>query len=407
MPLRWLLSALPFLVLSTAALADAPVAIPPATEAALAYAQLHELIWGVSQLAMLALPLLLLVTGWGAKLRTACARLARGNRYATLTLFAAAYLILAALAVLPLDYWRDIASEPRFGRAGDPLLPWLLGEIVPLLVKIVAAALFLWIPYALIRRSPRRWWLYGALALIPVSFAILVALPVFIDPLTTDYHPLNDPKLAAQIEALAARCGVPHIPIFTGGDDDTVVGLGPTNRIILEDHIEKAETPAQIAGTIGHELKHYVMGDNYKALAIVAAILLVGFWLVDRLGRAAIARWHRRFSFADLADPASLPLIVVILFAFWLCVLPLFNWEARSVEHEADRFGLELTHSNRASAELYAGWAKGFPADYDAFFTVFRATHPSLADRIRFANTYKPWERGEKLVYGDICKPAG
>ncbi len=384
-----------------------PVAVPVATAAAIAYAQLHESLWAVSQLLALLLPAILLFTGWGARLRTACARLARGNRYATLTLFAAAYLLLATLVVMPVDYWRDIASEPAFGRPGAQLVPWLVGEIVPLFTKVIAAALFLWLPYALIRRSPRRWWLYGALALIPIAFAVLVALPVFIDPLTTDYKPLNAPRLAAQIEALAARCGVPHIPIFVGGDDDTVVGLGPTNRIILEDHIEKVETPAQIVGTISHELKHYVMGDNYKALAIIAAILFAGFWLVHRLGCWAIARWQRRFGFSELSDPASLPLIVLILFGFWLCVLPLFNWEARAIEHEADRFGLELTHTSRANAELYAGWAKTYPADYDWFFETFRATHPSLAERIRFANDYKPWEKGEKPVYGDVCKPAG
>lgn len=382
-----------------------PVAIPAATAAAIAYAQTHEVLWALAQLLTLALPAFLLFTGWGAALRNACAWLARGNRFVTLVLFAAVYLVLAALAAAPIDYLRAVTFEPAFGHAPQPLAAWIVGEIAPLLVKIVAATLFLWLPYWLIRKMPRWWWLAGALALIPVAFAILVALPMFVDPLTTDYHPLDNPKLAAQIEALAARCGVGPIPIFVGGDDDTVVGLGPTNRIILEDHIERAETQEQIVGTISHELKHYVMGDNYKALAIVAAILLVGFWLVNRLGRAALRRWHRRFGFDGLADPAALPLVVLILFAFWLAVLPLFNWEARSIEHEADRFGLELTHTNRANAQLYAGWAKDVPPNYDWFFATFRATHPSLADRIRFANDYRPWEKGEPLVYGAVCKP--
>ena len=400
---RWLLIAVAALLLSSAAI-GAPVAIPATTNAAAAYMSVHEIIWAAAQFAGLVLPALLLFTGWGARLRMACARLARGNRYATLTLFAAAYLVLAALVLAPLDYWRDIASEQALGRPGDPPAPWLLGEIVPLLVKIVGAALFLWIPYWLIAKSPRRWWLYAALTLIPIAFAILVALPVFVDPLTTHYEPLHDKALAAKIETLASRCGVPGIPIFVGGDDDTVVGLGPTNRIVLEDDIAKHETPDQIVGTVGHELKHYVMGDNYKALAIIAAVLLAGFWLVNRIGRWAIRRW--RLGFDDLADPASLPLVVLILSAFWLCLLPLFNWEARSIEREADRFGIELTHENRANAELFAGWASKYPPDYDMFFLIFRATHPSLADRIAMMNDYRPWETGAPLVYGDVCKAA-
>ena len=405
MPMRWVSAALPFLLRSSAAMAEAPVAIPVPTAAATALAHTHALIWGLTQLALLALPAFLLFTGLGARLRAACARLAGDRRAPTLILFVAAYLILAALVSALPDWWRDMVAavpsdRPQIGE-------WIVSEIVPLVVKIVVATLFLWIPYWLVRRSPRFWWLYSAIALVPVAFAVLVALPVFVDPLTTDYKPLADHRLGAQIEALAARCGVGPIPIFVGGDDDTVVGLGPTNRIVLEADIARNETPEQITGTISHELKHYVMGDNYKALGIVTLLFLSGFWLVDRLGRAAIARFGQRFGFDDLADPASLPLVVLILFAFWLCVLPLFNWEARSIEHEADRFGLELTHNNRANALLYAGWAQHYPANYDWFTLAFRATHPSLADRIRFANEYKPWEKGEPLVYGAVCKPNG
>jgi Zn-dependent protease with chaperone function len=372
----------------------ADVTVPEPSAVALAAMHLHELIWALNQLAALALPALLVFTGLGARLRTFCARLGRNRRGITLVLFAALYLLLAALVAGPIDYWRDLPSD---------IAPWLLGEAAPLLAKIVIAALFLWIPYALMRRFPRAWWALAAAALVPVAFLVLVALPVVVDPLTAHYEPLKDKKLAAEIAALAARCGVTDIPVFIGGGDDTVVGLGPTKRIFLQEDIVTAETPEQITGTVSHELKHYVLGDNYKALGLIAGLMFAGFWLVDRLGRAAIRRW--RLGFDDLADPASLPLVVLVLFAFWLAVLPGFNAFARSIEHEADRFGLELTHTNRANAELYASWAKGYSAEYDWFFYLFRATHPSLADRIRFANTYKPWERGEKLVYGDVCGP--
>jgi Zn-dependent protease with chaperone function len=387
-----------------------PVAIPEASAAAVSYVQMREMFWTASQLATLLLPAALLFTGWGARLRTACARLVRCNRFATLVLFAVVYLVLAALVTAPIHYWRDFATglPPASGQAsaGPSLSAWLVGESAPLFAEALAATLFLWIPYALIRRFPRRWWFVAAGALTPAAFVILVALPVVIDPITAHYEPLRDKALAARIEELAARCGVHDIPVFVGGDDDTAVGLGPTKRIFLQEDIATAETPEQIVGTVSHELKHYVMGDNYKALAIIAALMLAGFWLVHCLGYAMLRRWHSRFGFDSLADPASLPLVVLILLGFWLSILPTFNWYSRDIEHEADRFGLELTHTNRANAELYAGWAKTFPAEYDSFFYLFRATHPSLADRIRFANEYRPWEKGEPLVYADVCKPA-
>src|ERR1700723_3704693 len=181
----------------------------------------------------------------------------------------------------------------------------------------------MWLPYRFIAKSPRRWWLYCALALLPVAFLAMVAWPVWVDPLTTTYKPLDDRALEARIETLAARCGIAHIPVLVGGNSTRVTGLGPTNRIVLQSNLASAETPDQIVFTIGHELKHYVMGDNWKGLATIAACLLAGFWLTDRLGRAAIRKFSGRWSFTELSDPASFPLIVFLLTIFWIAILSL------------------------------------------------------------------------------------
>ena len=270
----------------------------------------------------------------------------------------------------------------------------------------VAAILFVWIPYALIARSSRRWWLYAGAISVPVTFFALIVLPVWIDPLTTSYRPLADKSLYAEIEALAVRCGVDHIPVFVGGHDTTVVGLGPTNRIILGENWLPNKKPDQLLVTVGHELKHYVMGDNYMSIAVISGVLLLGFLMTHVLGNALIARYHARFGFNDLSDPASLPLAVLILTLSWLCILPLFNWYGRHIEFEADRFSLELTHENHGMAQMEADYiAGGDVPDWGPFFRIFRATHPTDGERIRFANSYHPWEHGGPLVYGDVCKP--
>ncbi len=191
---------------------------------------------------------------------------------------------------------------------------------------------------------------------------------------------------------------------MVGGDDTSVLGLGPTNRVILQRNLWKTETPAQIRFTVGHELKHYVMGDNWKALAIVAALLLAGFWITQRLAGWALPRWHRRFGFSGLDDPASLPFFVLCFTGLWLVVTPAFLAFDRHIEAEADRFGLELTHENDAAARMFAGWVDDTELAEPGWFEhAFRATHPSVGERIRMANGYHPWTTGAALKYVGEC----
>ncbi|MGA8595055.1 MAG: M48 family metalloprotease [Bryobacteraceae bacterium] len=391
---------------STIAHAELPVAVPKATLSALAQMRDGNIHWAAARLLDLAIPLFFLFTGLAARLRQMCEYISGRRWFWAVTLFACAYLILAALIVLPFDFYVGYVQPHAAGRTGQTLPNWLKGEGVQLVVRLVIASLFIWLPYQLIAKSPRRWWLYCALALVPVAFLALVAWPVWVDPLTTSYKPLNDRPLETRIEALAVRCGIAYVPVFVGGNSTSVTGLGPTNRIVLQSNLAVVETPDQIQFTVAHELKHYIRGDNWKGLAIIAILLLAGFWLTDRLGRAAMRRFSKRWGFSELSDPASFPLMVLVLTVFWLAALPLFNTFARHIEFEADRFGLELTHQNHAAAMIFVRDAQSdLPPNWDNFFLIFRATHPSIATRIEFANSYKPWEEGTPLVYGNVCKP--
>ena len=395
------------IVASAIAHGEVPVGVPKATEALLAGQQVANIRWAALQLIALAIPLFFLFTDLGARLRRMCESISGRRWFWTTTLFVCVYLILAALITLPFDYFVGYIRPHDSGWGHQSLLNVLKGDAAQLVVRLVLASLLIWIPYRLIARSPRRWWLYCTLALIPFAFLVMVAWPVWVDPLTTTYKPLDDHALEARIDALAARCGIPHIPVLVGGNSTGVTGLGPTNRIVLQSNLSSAETPDQIVFTIGHELKHYVMGDNWKGLAIIAACLLAGFWLTDRLGRAALRRFSRRWGFSELSDPASFPLILFLLTFLWIAILPFFNLFSRHIELEADRFGLELTHQNHEAARVFVGDVQSgrVAPNWDTFFLIFQATHPSVAQRIEFANRYKPWETGTPLVYGNVCKP--
>jgi len=90
----------------------------------------------------------------------------------------------------------------------------------------------------------------------------------------------------------------------------------------------------------------------------------------------------------------------------YLVVNPVVFAYTRHIEHEADRFGLEITRDNHDAATAFVkmqtenlsiprpGW----------LFKVWRSTHPPLGERIDFCNTYRPWATGQPLRYGHLFK---
>src|SRR5271170_4065369 len=129
---------------------ESPVAVPEASASALAWMRQANMDWAVGHLLELAIPLFFLFTGLGARLRALCESISGRRWFWTVTLFACAYLFLAALIVLPLDFYTGYVQQHAAGRSDQSLPNWLTGEIVQLLVRLIVAALLIWLPYRLI-----------------------------------------------------------------------------------------------------------------------------------------------------------------------------------------------------------------------------------------------------------------
>jgi len=384
--------------------AQVPLAAPPPREVAINH--VVDAYWLGTKVLQLLLPLALLYSGYGARVCHGLGRWVRGSRFLTIGLFGSAYTLLYALLSLPLNYARHYRLPLSLGWLhGESPGQWLAGELLSQLPWVAGAMLFLWIPYALMRRSPRRWWLWSTAAVVPITVFLLVVQPIWIKPLTTHYVPLADAGLRASLDDLAARCGLAHVPVVVGGSDTAVYGIGPTVRIFLDSDLVSTQTPDQIRFTIAHELKHYVLADNWKLVPIAALLALAGFGITYGVGRWATRRFHQRIGFCSLDDPASLPLLIFCIVALWLAVTPAFLAFDRHIEREADRFGLELSHENAAAARLFASWAQQGTDWFqpDAFALAFYYTHPPIAERIEMANMYRPWREGKALSYGDRC----
>lgn len=186
---------------------------------------------------------------------------------------------------------------------------------------------------------------------------------------------------------------------------NSVVGLGPTRKIVLADQIFSLWDDGQIEAAFAHELKHYLLDNTWLPVATISALAVAGCLFVYAGGNYVCRRWNKRVGFSSLAVPAAIPLLAAMLQVYVLVATPAFNLFAQQVELEADRFALELTRNNdaraRVSADRQTCGRLWLPED-TLYARLYLYTHPSMATRIRLANEYRPWETGQPLAYEDL-----
>jgi len=171
-----------------------------------------------------------------------------------------------------------------------------------------------------------------------------------------------------------------------------VTGVGATKRIVLWDTLIARLTPEQIEFVMAHEMGHFVLRHTLALILGAALLATLSLYAVHRLAGGLIARYRARFGFDRLDDVASLPLLLLVAGIVSFAVTPAALAFSRRQEREADRFGLELTRNNRAAAETFVRLQQenlGVPRP-GLLFTLWRGSHPSLAERVEFANRYRP-----------------
>jgi Zn-dependent protease with chaperone function len=143
-----------------------------------------------------------------------------------------------------------------------------------------------------------------------------------------------------------------------------------------------------------------------KSIFFFAGVILVTLYAAYRLQAGVIARFTARFGFTELSDIASLPLVMMLVGVLSFVVTPVAAGYSRWQEHEADRFGLEITRNNHAAATAFVKLQQenlGVPRR-SILYKLWRASHPLLGERIDFCNTYRPWEEGKPGRYDRLFK---
>ena len=304
-------------------------------------------------------------------------------------IYGALLATLTFLAALPLNIYRGFLREKQFGFANQSLVEYLGDRGRLFAFGLILQVLFIILLYFAIRRLGRRWWIGGAV--LGILFAILIQAiyPVFIAPLVNDFQPLEDAALRADLLSLARAQGIPADEVYqidasrqSEHSNAYVAGILGTQRIVLYDTMLKRFASREIRAVMGHEMGHYVLNHIWKGIAASALLIALGFFLVDIVARRQISR-RPSLGIRSLQDPASLPLLLLLLNIYLLLVTPVIANFSRMLEHDADRFTLDVVRDPAATASAFIKFAQHDLGEYEVHPAIEKLlfTHPALGNR--------------------------
>jgi STE24 endopeptidase len=334
-----------------------------------------------------------------------------GRSFLQSLVFSPALLLTTSILTLPLDIYGE-SVEKQYGISVESWGSWSWDWIKSELIAFVLGIILIWLLYLVIRRRPRQWWFYFWLISLPIGIFLFFIGPWVIDPMFHKFEPLEqkDPELTASLERMVQRAGEdipPQRMFWMGAGEKTtdlnayVTGIGASKRIVVWDTtIAKMSTP-QIVFVAGHETGHYVLQHVPKGLTFFALLFLLFFYAGYRMIGWFLSRWGEGWAIRGVSDWASLPVLLLLLSVFSFVFSPVSSGFSRYLEHQADQYGLEVTHgltpdSGQVAAQAFqilgeVGLSDPHPSRLQIFLFY---DHPSIPDRIRFCLTYDPWANG-------------
>jgi STE24 endopeptidase len=322
--------------------------------------------------------------------------------------------VLTTLLTLPWALYTDYFREHRYGLSNLSLPAWFGEWAKGLGVSVVLGVIAFTLLYAVFRRAPRTWWIWGAgVAVAFFAFVVMIA-PVFIEPLFNDYRPLPAGPIRREILSLARANDIPAEDVYWFNASKqqkrisaNVAGLGPTVRVALNDNLLMGASNESIEAVMGHEMGHYVLNHIYKGLVDIAVLVVIGFGFVYWGFRRLTARYGRRWSVGGIEDPAAFPVIVALFSVYFFVLTPLTNTITRTMEVEADLFGLNASGQpdGFASAAMkVATYRKIEPGHWEE---VLLYDHPSGRTRVHTAMQWKAEHLpGSPLGMPRVVEPA-
>ena len=347
---------------------------------------------------------LLLGTGLSARMRDVAERRARGPWLQT-ALYVIPYLLITTVLTLPWAAYGGFYREHQYGMSTQTVAAWLGDQGKDLLLSLILVSVAAIVIYAVIRRTGKSWWLWGAVVAVVLQGVMAAITPDVLEPVFNRFYPLADSPLKASILAMARANGIPATEVYefdasrqTTKISAHVSGLLGSARISVNDNLMARGSPEEVKSIVGHEMGHYVLHHIGKGLVFYGLINAVAFAFLSWAYGRVQARYGVRWRIGAVTDLAGLPVLVALFSLYFFAMTPIVNTITRTAEAEADMFGLDAAREPDGFAQAalqLSEYRKMRPGPIEEFVLF---DHPSGWNRIHRAMAWK----AENIAAPDI-----
>jgi len=219
---------------------------------------------------------------------------------------------------------------------------------------------------------------------------------VFVAPIFNDYYSLKAGPVKSEILSLARSNGIPANDVYEFNASRqskrisaNVSGFLGTTRISMTDNLMNRSTEREVYAVLGHEMGHYALNHNITGITWFGIFFLAAFAFINWGFRVLAGIFGGNWDVRSIDDPAGLPVAMALISIFFLVMTPVLNTMTRTLEAQADIFGLNTARQpdGFATATLkLSEYRKLDPSPLEEF--VFY-DHPSGRSRISMAMRWK------------------
>jgi STE24 endopeptidase len=342
-----------------------------------------------------------LLTVLVAKSRTladVCSRWVRGWWLPTVLMVGLVWTVLEEAINLPFGLAR-LEHARAWGLTQRSVGDWLTQHCLAFAVYGAMEGLVILCFYVLMRYLPRSWWLASALAVPLLSIGGAILHPLVLAPLFNTFVPLEQSKwknLRPVVEHVLKKAGVDVEGVLVvdasrqGSHTNAYfTGFGAARRIVLYDTLLENHTPEEVESILAHELGHWLHHDIARGIILGSVGAFFGLYLLFVFLRWMLLRAPGYLQ--NAADPAGLPLIILVTtLASWI-TMPAQNIFSRHIEFQADEESLKLAGQPEAfiAAERKLAVKNISRLDPHPLMVALYYSHPPAAERVQMAVDWK------------------